>query len=72
MHGPGRRWCGLILNADGLDFQAPRMRTVHKHRNFPGHAPDAPHDEVSAGCRDVIHARTAKEVRAGPGAFPRK
>jgi hypothetical protein len=25
LHSPGMRWCGLILNADGSDFQASQM-----------------------------------------------
>ena len=49
-----------------------QRRTVHKHRNLLGHAPDALHEEISADYTDMIYARTAKEIEARRRAFPRK
>ena len=46
--------------------------TVHKHRNLLGHAPKPLHDEVSEDYRDMIYAKTAKEVEVQRKAFLRK
>ena len=46
--------------------------TVHKHRNLLGHAPKQMHDELSEDYRDMIYAKTAKEVETRRKAFLRK
>ena len=43
--------------------------TVHKHRNLLGHAPKRLHDELSEDYRDMIYAKTAKEVETRRKAF---
>lgn len=53
------------------DVPAQRC-TVHKHRNLLAHAPDAPHEEVSADYTDMIYAETVKEVQTRRRAFLRK
>ena len=45
----------------GEDLAIPRC-TVHETCNLPAHAPKHPHEEISAGCRDMICAETAQEV----------
>src|SRR3954462_7271072 len=46
--------------------------TVHKHRNLLAHAPEAPHEELSADYTDMIYAATATEIEARRKAFLRK
>ena len=46
--------------------------TVHKHRNLLAHAPQAPHEEVSADYTDMIYEATSKEVETRRRAFLRK
>jgi hypothetical protein len=45
---------------------------VHKHRNLLAHAPDALHEEISAGYNDMIYAKTVKEIEARRKSFVRK
>ncbi len=49
-----------------------QRRTVHRHRNLPGHTPKHPHDEIGNDCRDMIHAETAEEIQRRRRAFLRK
>ncbi len=49
-----------------------QRRTVHRHRNLPGHAPKRLHDEIGNDCRDMIHAGTAEEIGRRRRAFPGK
>jgi transposase-like protein len=46
--------------------------TVHKHRNLLAHAPDPPHEEISADYTDMIYAATPKEIEERRRAFIRK
>ncbi len=46
--------------------------TVHKHRNLLAHAPKRLHDELSEDYRDMIYAKTPKEVATRHKAFLRK
>ncbi len=48
------------------------VRTVHKHRNLLGHAPDSLHEEVTADCTNMIYADTPKAVQERRRAFLRK
>ena len=46
--------------------------TVHKHRNLLAHAPDRPHEEISADYTDMIYAATPEEIETRRKAFIRK
>ena len=37
--------------------------TVHKERNLLAHAPKHLHDEIKAEFNDMVHAKTADEIR---------
>src|SRR5215218_951064 len=64
---------GLERALAALWPEVPAQRcTVHKHRNLLAHAPEAPHDEISAEYTDMIYAASAKEVEAKRKAFLRK
>ena len=64
---------GLERALAALWPEVPAQRcTVHKHRNLLAHAPEALHEEVSAGYTDMIYAATAKEVEQRRRAFLRK
>jgi transposase-like protein len=49
-----------------------QRRRVHKHRNPLAHAPETPHDEISADYNDMIYAATVEEIETRRRAFPRK
>ena len=49
-----------------------QRRTIHRHRNLPGHAPKRLHGETGGDCRDMIHAGTAEEIGRRRRAFPGK
>ena len=64
---------GLEKALAALWPEVPTQRcTVHKHRNLLAHAPDALHEEISAGYTDMIYGKTAKEIEARRRAFLRK
>ena len=46
--------------------------TVHKHRNLLAHAPEKPHEEITADYTDMIHAESAREIETRRHAFLRK
>src|ERR1019366_3949768 len=46
--------------------------TVHEHRNLLAHAPERPHEEISADYKDMIHAGTKQEIETKRKAFIRK
>lgn len=46
--------------------------TVHKHRNLLARAPERLHEEISADHTDLIHAASAKQIKARRKAFLRK
>ena len=47
-------------------------RTVHKHPNLLGHAPERLHEEITADYTDMIYAATAEEIEDRRKAFLRK
>jgi transposase-like protein len=55
----------------GEDLPIQRC-TVHKHRNLLAHAPKHLHEELGADYRDMIYAKTAREVAKRRKAFLRK
>jgi len=64
---------GLEKALAALWPEVPAQRcTVHKHRNLLAHAPEAPHEEISADHTDMIYAGTAKEIETRRRAFLRK
>src|SRR3979490_1593970 len=46
--------------------------TVHKHRNLLAHAPERPHEEITADYTDMIYAATPEEIETRRKAFIRK
>ena len=66
---PGREAALTALWGEDLPIQ---RCMVHKHRNFPAHAPKNMHGELCADDRDMIYARNAVEVEAQCKAFLRK
>ncbi len=46
--------------------------TVHKERNLLAHAPTALHEEIKAGCSDMMYAKTAGVAIAKRKAFLKK
>ena len=64
---PGRRAIASVW--DGVPVQ---RCTVHKHRNLFAHAPERPHDEITADYNDMIYATTPEEIEVRRKAFIRK
>ena len=70
----------IVDGAPGLDKAiasvwdgVPVQRcTVHKHRNLFAHAPERPHDEITADYNDMIYATTPEEIEVRRRAFIRK
>src|SRR6202050_3533880 len=70
----------IVDGAPGLDKAiasiwdgVPVQRcTVHKHRNLFAHAPERPHDEITADYNDMIYATTPEEIEVRRKAFIRK
>ena len=54
---------------DGVPVQ---RCTVHKHRNLLAHAPERPHEEISADYADMIYAAMPEEIETRRKAFLRK
>jgi len=64
---------GLEKALAALWSDVPIQRwTVHKHRNLLAHAPDRPHEEISADYKDMIYADAKQEIEAKRKAFIRK
>jgi len=66
---PGLEAALAALWGDDLPIQ---RCTVHKHRNLLGHAPKHMHDELTEDYRDMIYAKTPKEIATRRKAFLRK
>ena len=49
-----------------------QRRTAHEHRNLLAHAPERPHEEISADYKDMIHAGTKQEIETKRKAFIRE
>jgi transposase-like protein len=49
-----------------------QRRTVHRHRNLLGHAPERLHEEITADYTDMVCAATAEELEDRRKAFLRK
>ena len=70
----------IVDGAPGLDQAiaavwdgVPVQRcTVHKHRNLLAHAPERPHEEITADYNDMIYAATCEEIETRRKAFIRK
>ena len=61
---------GLEAALASLWGDVPVQRcTVHKERNLLAHAPKHLHEEIKADYTDMVHAKTAAEVRAKRKAF---
>src|SRR3954471_24560944 len=64
---------GLEQALAALWGDVPTQRcTVHKHRNLLAHAPQRPHEEVSADYNDMTDATAAAEIEAHRRTFIRK
>ena len=61
---------GLEQALAALWSDVPTQRcTVHKHRNLLAHAPQRPHEEVSADHNEMIYATSAVEIEVHRHAF---
>ena len=61
---------GLEAAVASLWTAVPVQRcTVHKERNLLAHAPKQLHEEIKADFNDLMHAKTAADVRAKRKAF---
>jgi Transposase, Mutator family len=49
-----------------------QRRTVHRHRNLLGHAPERLHEDIANDYRDMVYASTRQEIEARRKAFLRK
>lgn len=49
-----------------------RRCAAHKHRSLLAHAPERPHEEISAGYKGMIYAETKEEIGIKRKAFIRK